>query len=440
MADRYVYSGATGSGTGADWANAHTTLAAAVSAASAGDRYFVADDHAETQASNMSISFKGSKQSPDRILCVRRVGGSVPPVAADLRKTATITTTGANYMNLGAQTNYGYMYGLNFYCGTGAVGQNLSFFNNFVVDSCSFNIGNTASTSRIHFGTGGQKAKLRGSTSFSFGHVSQAIDFQFGSVGEWRGDGSPAITGATIPTAFIVTSGTWALDISGVDFSALGSGKTIVSPSSASGGTIRLANCKLNASVTISSTPDNPMIDVQVIACNSSGNVQRNEKYMFGGTLTTETTIVRTGGASDGTTSYSWKIVPNSDNEVDAPVETFEGVIWNDDTGSSKTLTVHVVTDNVTLTDADIWLEVEYLGSSGSPVTARTNDAAAILGTPANQASDSGQAWTTTGLTTPVKQKLECTFTPQLKGLIRWRVCYSKASSTVYVCPKADLA
>lgn len=438
MADRYVYSGATGSGTGANWANAHTTLAAACSAASSGDRVFVADDHAETQNSAMTINIFGFSTSPTQILCVRRVGGSVPPVPADLRKTATITTTGNYSITIGDYLRYGRMYGLNFYCGTGPVTANLTINAQLILDCCTLNLGTTTGLSRIIFGGGsGQVFNLVGSTAFGFGNVGQQVQFQSHPY-IWTGDGSPGVVGSNIPTLLIANWGIQDARITGVDFSNMGSGKTLIGQGVNSGQTV-LVNCKLDSAVTITPNPSQPFHRVDVIGCNSSGNVQRNERYMRGGTLTTETTVVRTGGASDGTTAYSWKIVAPVENRVDTPFRTFDSEIWNDTTGSAKTLTVHVLTNNVTLTDEDIWLEVEYLGSSGTPIVARTNDAMAILGTPSNQASDSGQAWTTTGVTTPLKQKLECTFTPQLKGTIRWRVCYSKASSTVYVCPKPDL-
>src|SRR3990167_3028291 len=95
MANVYVRSGAAGAGTGADWGNAYTTLAAALGAKAAGDDFWVADDHAETQASALTAVAPGTSASPNRIICVDRAG-SVPPVSADLRTSATISTTGNN--------------------------------------------------------------------------------------------------------------------------------------------------------------------------------------------------------------------------------------------------------------------------------------------------------------------------------------------------------
>ena len=117
------------------------------------------------------------------------------------------------------------------------------------------------------------------------------------------------------------------------------------------------------------------------------------------------------------------------------PFETFEGAFWNTATGSSKTLTLYCVTDNVTLTDADIWVEVEYLGSSATPLASLASSAPATILTTASNLSTTTEAWTTTGLATPVKQKMTVSFTPQMIGPARWKVKVAKASTTVYVCP-----
>jgi hypothetical protein len=63
MANVYVYSGAAGAGTGADWTNAYTTLTAALAAKAAGDDFWVAHDHAETQASALTLTSPGTPAS-----------------------------------------------------------------------------------------------------------------------------------------------------------------------------------------------------------------------------------------------------------------------------------------------------------------------------------------------------------------------------------------
>jgi len=444
MAVWYVYSGAAGTATGADWTNAKTTLQAAITAGAAGDTYYVAHDHAETAASATTITFKGTAGAIDKVLCVNRAG-SVPPVAADLTTGASITTTGANQLTVAGTSQHAYIQGVAFNAGTGATNAPLFIslaFGRFV--NCALKkLGTNNAFPAISWSPGASQASklILENTTMQVGNTGDSFRAVFGEV-IWRNTTS-AITGATLPTTLIQNTGspqfaTYLLD--GVDLSALGSGKTLVQ-----GGVARqkvtLLNCKLGSSVTVAGTPTSPGGSlVDLIGCDSGTANYRNERYAYEGTLTTETTIKRTAGASNGTTAYSWKIVTTANANIYSPFETFEGVIWNDTTGSSKTLTVHTVTDNVTLTDAEAWVEVEYLGSSSQPAATLITDAAAtILTSGTNQTSDSGEAWTTTGLTTPVKQALAVTFTPQMKGPIRWRVKVAKASTTVYVCPNADV-
>lgn len=438
MADRYVYHGGSNTSPYDTWAKAATTLATAVAAGAAGDDYWVASDHSESTASALTLSITSSSASPCRIISVSRAG-STPPVAADILAGGAVATTGASSITIGG---FFYCYGLTFSAGsstnTASLNLNNTNFGHSIFDTCSLILGNSSASSVIQNTAGGCRTDLTNST-MTFGATGQGVTL--GGALYWTNKpGSAAVLG-TIPTALIkaASGGPFPVRFSGLDLSAAGSGKTLVDVGRYA---TQLINCKLGASVTVAATPTThsaPPVDL--IGCSSSSNVRRDERYRYQGTLTTETTIKRTAGASDGTTPFSHKIVTTANAKRIFPFESFEGAIWNDTTGSSKTLTVHTVTDNVTLTDAEIWLEVEYLGDASYPVTSLVTDAnATILTTAANQASDSSEAWTTTGLTTPVKQKLEVTFTPQMKGLIRFRVKVAKASTTVYICPQADLS
>ena len=91
------------------------------------------------------------------------------------------------------------------------------------------------------------------------------------------------------------------------------------------------------------------------------------------------------------------------------------------------------------MTDQQIWLEVQYLGTSGFPLGAFIDDAAADYLAVASNQTASSVAWTTTGLTNPNKQKLSVTFTPQEKGFIHAVVKVAMASKTVFICPKLEI-
>lgn len=422
-----------------NWTAPHARIANAISWGAAGDTYYLSSDHAETQSTALTITFKGSTTTPDRCLSVNRAG-SVPPVAADLTTGAAITTTGASALIIGGSF---YAYGITFNCATGATGANLTASNAnpgfSVYENCTFKVVGTGSTNRLTaINSASARCEWRNCT-VSFGATGQGIGMSGRLV--WINTPS-AIQGATLPTTLFPlgsTSITGSI-LSGVDLSAL-SGKTMFAAGFPN--PIDVVGCRFPSSFTVIGAPTAGIYagPVRVIGCNSASSAEKNEIYAYAGVLTTETVIVRTAGASDGNTAYSYKIVTSANAKRDFPLETFEGVLWNNSTGSSKTLTIHTVTDNVTLKDDEIWVEVEYLGSSATPVATLITDAAAtVLTAGANQADDSGEAWTTTGLGTPVKQKLEVTFTPQMAGLIRWRVRVAKASTTVYVCPKPDLA
>ena len=106
MASYYVWSGAAGAANGTSWVNAYTTLTAALSGKAAGDVFYVAHDHAESTAGAVTLTPTSSAASPTKIICVNRAG-SVPPVSADRRATATIATSGANNLILnGAAVHY----------------------------------------------------------------------------------------------------------------------------------------------------------------------------------------------------------------------------------------------------------------------------------------------------------------------------------------------
>jgi hypothetical protein len=171
--------------------------------------------------------------------------------------------------------------------------------------------------------------------------------------------------------------------------------------------------------------------------CDSADTHYRYRKATQFGTIQDETTLVRTGGASDGTTTYSYKLVTNADAEHPMlTLDTPEIVRWNDTTGSSITVTVEFLHDSATaLKDNEIWLAVMYLGTSGVPLASFVNDGVSVVATAASQASSS-ETWTTTGMANPNKQKMSVTFTPQEAGFLHATVRMAKASYTAYVDPK----
>lgn len=443
MASYYVRSGAGGSANGSSWANAYLTLAAAFSGKAAGDTFYVSEDHAETLGSTIILTSPGTRANPCKVICVNH-SGSVPPVSADLRTTATISMTGASnriaFDGLGT-----YYYGITFNVGSGAGIPQFTFNESsksaMVFKSCAFVIVGTGSSSAVNIGNvGGNPSCYLEWDNCTLTTAATGNTINLNATFRWKNTASALL--GTIPTrlfTFVGSNGAH-LKIQGVDLSAAGSGKYIIGQNTTNmtGCVVELEDCKLNASVTLCEAIDNPgSIEVDAYRSGSSGVNYAYSRVRWAGTLTEETTIVRTGGASDGTTPLAWKIVTTANSSWSIPFESPPIAIWNDTTGSSVTATVEGIWGGGAVpNDDDIWIEVEYLGSSGSPLGSFVNDSKAdILATAAGQTSSS-ETWG--GSTT--KFKMAASFTPQQKGWVLVRVKAAKASSTFYVCPKVALS
>jgi hypothetical protein len=442
MAIYYVYSGAGGSNNGSSWANAFTTLTTAFATEAAGDTLYVAHDHSESTAANITLTSSGTSANPTKIICVDRAG-TVPPVSADRRTTAQVATSGAAAtINLAGFAHYD---GIIFNAGVGssaATNINLPSSSNQAVrlDNCSLRIASTGITSRIYVGTiggtvAGSWVELN-NTTVSFAATGQGISIN--GVLKWRNTTS-ALLGTIATTLFIPTNNTGGeVECAGVDLSAAGSGKTIAGVlSTVSGQKFKFVDCKMDAAVTKSAVPGaRGAQEIDFIRSGSAGVNYTVHSHRMSGLLTEETTIVRTGGASDGTTTIAWKIVTTADCLYSLPFECPPIAIWNDTTGASVTATVEGIWGGGAVpNDDDIWLEVEYLGDASSPQGSFVNDGKAdLLATAAGQTSSS-ETWG--GSTT--KFKLAVAFTAQQKGWIYARVKCAKASSTFYIDPLVTL-
>lgn len=237
------------------------------------------------------------------------------------------------------------------------------------------------------------------------------------------------------------TAGYWFVQLLGSDLSLIGSGKNLIDVSGNQSALLRFVDCKLGASVAVTtgSVPGQGGIETELINCDSGDTNTRYARSSYQGEETSETTVVL--DASDGTTTFSRKMVSSANSKTESPMESLPITFWNETVGSEQTVTIEVVTDNVTLQDDEAWIEVEYLGTSGFPLGVFASDRLDdfIFGTPANQPTSSA-AWVTTGLGAPVKQKLSVAFTAQQKGLIRVRVMLAKPSTTMYYNPKITLS
>ena len=430
MADRYVSN--TGSNTSPynSWATAATTLAAALTGEVAGDRIFVANTHTESATAYPNVwDAAGTAASPCEIMCVDP--GASPPTA--LSTGATLTASAGRLLFQNA--NYTLVQGLTFVCASDlATLGGLSWQARF--KNCILRMTGASGSLGLNNNSPGLTVFENFQIKFASGGY---IDGRGGMI--WQGGGLEA--GTVSPSSLFQNMGAGAqFWLEGLDLSAGASTMHIVN-SGARYSRFVMRNCKLPASWT-GSFVQGTVGDggrYEMWNCDSGDTNYRMDIRTFSGQITSETVVVRTGGATDGTTPISWKMVTNSSaSYVVAPLDSPEIVIWNETVGSPVTLSVETLTNNVTLTDGDAWIDVQYLGTSGAPKSSISSDARINTLVAAQNQPTSSATWTTTGITTPVKQTLSTTFTPQEKGFLLATVRVGRKSTTVYVCPKPTVS
>lgn len=450
MANIYCRSAATGLANGTTWADAYTTLVAALAVAINADIIWVADDHAEVKTgSAMTLVFPTTPGL--KVLCAN-THVTEPPTG--LATTASVAMGAASF-GINLSDGFGYIYGINFLGGTNnSVSCTVGLANGgnhagYVLDNCVFQIRSISSGAVFYIGPGNNSGvddvliRLI-SCQFKFATTVQYIYLLCG----YKEFINMSLDGAgAIPTTLfkigLATEGETVVEDSNLSALAF---TNLLDWGVANSTSFYIRNCKLPSSVNIV-TGTNPGVGgsrVFMHNCDSADTNYRFAEHSWQGSTVQQTgTLVRTGGATDGGgTLYSYKMIgsANAASGFNMPLYSPEFSIYNTTVASSKTLTVEILTDTATnLKDNEVWLEVHYLGTSGFPVGTLISDrVSSAIATAADQTASTA-TWDTTGMTNPNKQKLSVTFTPQKKGYFIARVALAK-NITTYVDPYITVA
>ena len=362
--------------------------------------------------------------------------GSYPPTA--LATGATISTTGAVNLTFTPSGGGGfYLYGLAFKDAVGqSSSQNITLTANgswIYCDACSFEIATTSATGTLSVVGSGSGTTIFNNTTVKFAHTSQSLTVsgQF----FWQNTGTILVSGSSVPTALMVTlsSALSFVVLEALDLSQL-TGNIMSASGATQQGQLLVKDCKLNASTTIP-MPGGFGSTFQVVRCDSGAPAYKSARYQYEGTETTETTIVRTGGATDPAgQTQSRKIVTTANVQWLRPFKAEPYAVWNATSGT-VTATIYGNAATLPLND-EVWAEFEFLGSGSTTLgSVVTTTKANILATGASVASD---ASTWGGGTTPFK--LTATLTPGQAGYIHARVRVAKASATYYIDPQIYLS
>ncbi len=389
MADIYLDSATGNDGDdGSTRALAKLTLQAAITAAGNDGRVFVDDGHVESPTATTLITLE-DLATPCQIISVDFAGTADPsdPVEGDVSAGALFETVGAFELTL---NNSAYFKGMTLEASrTGASNRALALTplngHRQTYDECKLRISSTHIGSRIELGTldgSGQLVVFTGGTTLKFANASHNILMQQCAL-LWEGGGIEA--GSTAITTLISWLGESAsiVDIRGVDFSGIGSTADIAAGGAANvGGYVRVRNCKLPSSWTgslFSTALTTPGPRGEMINCDDGDTNYRLWVEDWLGTVRDETTVYRSGGASDGTTSISHKYTTTTN--VKEFIRPFRGHAIEseanfDDIGSALTATLHYIHDGANaLKTKEIWGRVEHLGTSGFPLALFADDA-----------------------------------------------------------------
>ena len=421
---------------GSTWALAKATLQTGIAAIDVTDqRVLIDSNHTET-ASSISYTSPGTAAAPCQLLSVTQTGAAgvsaLTPGATIISSGTTLAFEGSFYAN-----------GLTLKCTTGSATSislgNVATNLRQVWDNCTFWMAGAGSSGGFQIGNiasgGGGWVEIKDCT-FKFGATGQKIAY-YGDV-FFRG-GSVNSGGGAVPNIVFTTGGGTGRGmktlVEGFDMSACSSTVTLHA-SGNTGASFKMRDCRVPESWT--GTPQTTIVPGHRMECWNLWNSTTTWRVWitdYSYTLKENATVYKTGGYQDDTTPLSWKMDTTANCKGRSSyAQSPEILINNTVTGSAITVNLDILRDSSTnLTDADIWLDIEYISGSTGAMGASIG-ACSVIGTPSAYSS-SPATWVTTGLSTPNKQRLSATFTPGRKGYIICRVCCTVPSTTIYIDP-----
>jgi hypothetical protein len=404
-----------------------------VGATAAGDTILVHNAYNKIVAAAVFMfSPANSGQNPIRINCVNNVDDSIS-VGAVFGSTTTLNFSGR-----------GYSYGVQYVAQT-----TITFNNNSTIwtfesngpTSLVLNQSDTSGTARtFNIGGGGNNvALIVKNAGINLGGVAHLFSGGYSSRFIWKNGKLTAPNELNTMIYYCCN-----LEWEDVDFSAMCTGataRTLFSQSSS--GYAIFSRCKIPSGAGFTITLGGNLyyaLKFLMSHCSSANDTYNFLNIDFLGSTIDETTIVRTNGASDGTTPQSWKMISTSnardliEGTVSPPI-----TIWNPD-ASEKTFTVEGIYDSATnLQNDEVWMELEYPANNTDGLGAMSRTRVDPV-TAAADLTASTVAWTTTGITNVNKFKFAVTVTPGKAGPVTAKIYLAKASTTIYIDPMITIS
>ena len=305
----------------------------------------------------------------------------------------------------------------------------------------SFLINVAGTGSFIVIGTAAQQnpsAVTFENVNLKFGNSAQRVQV-YSSRFRWIGGGLAA--GSAAPTdlfQFASPNEGADVEVSGLDLSLLASTSNLIQSNISQVGRCVVSTSRLPATWTGGLVGGTPPVGfrAEMYNCDNAATNYRMWIEDPFGTIREETTNYLTAGETDGVTKVAWKLTTNANatRATGGLVSPLRAIDY--DTTGAKAPSFEVLTDGQ-LTNADVAMEVEYLGNASYPISSLASTRAAPLDAGANLTAGAGTAaWNSTaGVTTPTSSKIAPSFTTALKGTALARFVVTKPSITLYVNP-----
>jgi len=298
----------------------------------------------------------------------------------------------------------------------------------------SITIGGTTSPSKVHI-----VEVFGGNIKFNSSADYQQFYCYWNSYFLWNGGKLESVNTAN-PIFDAHNAASYNFKLINVDLSAM-SGSAILDAAQDSLITATCERCKLPSSYSpIKGSFSIYHGTLKLPGCSNATNTYEFREDSCFGTVENETTIVRAGGASDGTTPFSMKMATSTGaKEQIQPLISRAIHCWNHTVGTEVTFTVYIYNSSADLNDDDVWLDIQLPandGGLGSTYFDRAGCGSGFntrnpIATPATQADDTS-IWNGSS---DYSQKLQITITPGLVGQVTARIMLAKPSTTIYVDP-----
>ena len=429
MADVFVNSAATGGGTGADWPNAFTTLAAGVAALSNGDRLIWAESSSESASTNTTVSFPGNNTIISSTVSGTNTITYSPATSAQfsISTTNVLTLDGNNSAMLGCYV---------------VSGVSLNLSDGWYTEDCTLACGNGGNNGpSIEVIGNGSTWKSVNDTRMNLSTLSVQPVIESGS------RTTACLLGGTVSSARTSNNtnhvafeavNTSTITACGVDCSGFQMSRLSDLPS---GGYLNLDRIRLNALTTqmYNESSTERALEVYMTAVDDANEVNRQYYFSWTGGVDTDTSI-----ALDTTDPSSDSVSLQFDSSANAQ-EYFEPLRYPISYGwvdfsSARTFSVEFVQDGAStlLNNAQVWIELRAPDGTTSAYdlfTTKASDNQSGTNYPASTA-----AWTGLSATNSRQTASLTTDGTGKAGPYSLYFCVSPASTTVNVNPAPGIS